>query len=76
MGLPKLTEIREMSIERLEQLSETLALSNPGESFQATATRLYMDGRDDEAFVYQHMFWRLSELFEPDEKKGGQAPEL
>jgi hypothetical protein len=62
MYLPHLSEVKKMSLEELDRLASSLDLHLPGEQWNETATRLYMEGRDEEAFVYQHMVFRSREL--------------
>jgi len=71
MYLPNLSEVKKMSLEELDRLASSLDLNLPGEQWHETATRLYMEGRDDEAFVYQQMVFRASELEKQSASEGG-----
>jgi len=64
MYLPHLSEVKKMNLDELDRLANSLDLHLPGEQWNETATRLYMEGRDDEAFVYQQMVFRSHELSE------------
>lgn len=60
--MPNLAEIKEMDARQLRELAKRLAKTRPGENFQETATRLYMSGDDETAYIFQTMFFRLEEI--------------
>ena len=60
--MPSLSDIKKMSAEQLRQLAKELKHTKPGENFQDTATRLYMSGDDETAYLFQTMFFRLEEI--------------
>ena len=60
--MPSLSDIKKMSAEQLRALAKELNQTKPGENFQETATRLYMSGDDETAYLFQTMFFRLEEI--------------
>lgn len=51
--LPSRNEIKNMNWREIQRLALSMRLSKRGESFRDTALRLYFDGMDEEAEIFE-----------------------